>query len=95
MNLTPNQVAEERVRLATEYSSDTETLIDIRTKKAQIWNDLRVNFKSDTATERAWQGTLLGIEEMKLGLRMKASEKMMSALKSQLEVMEGEARNSY
>lgn len=93
--MTPTQVAEERVRLATEYSSDTEKLIDLRIKKAEIWNQLRENFKSDTATQRAWEGTPLGIEEMKISLRMKAKEKMLSALKSQLEVMEGEARNTY
>lgn len=93
--MNPHQIAEERVRLAGEYARDTELLIEIRTKKAEIWNQLRENFKSDTATERAWQGTPLGLDEMKLSLRMKAAEKMMSALKSQLEVMEGEARNTY
>lgn len=93
--MTPSQVAGERVRLATEYASDTEKLIALRMKKAEIWNQLRENFKSDTATQRAWEGTPLGIEEMRLTLTMKSREKMMSALKSQLEVMEGEARNTY
>lgn len=92
---TPNEVAEERVRLAGEYARDTELLTNILTQKAVLWMQLRENYNSDTATDRAWNATPLGLDEMKLKLRMKSSEKMMSALKSQLEVMEGEARNTY
>lgn len=92
---TPHEIAEERVRLAGEYARDTEKMIEILQSKAVLWAQLRANVKSDKAADRAWEAMPLGLEEMKLRLLMKASEKMMSALKSQLEVLEGEARNTY
>lgn len=92
---TPNEIADERVRLAGEYARDTEKLIELLTQKAVLWIQLRTNSKSDKATDRAWDALPLGLEEMKLRLRMKASEKQMSALKTKLDVLEVEARNTY
>lgn len=89
------EVAEERVRLAGEYARDAELLTQILTQKATIWIDYREGVKSDRAADKAWDATPLGVEEMRLRLKMKASEKSMSALKGILGVMEGEARNTY
>lgn len=93
--MTPNEIADERVRLAGEYARDTEKMIEVLKNKAVLWAQLRVQVKSDKAADRAWEALPLGLEEMKLRLTMKASEKMMSALKTKLEVLEGEARNTY
>lgn len=86
------EIAEERVQLAGEYERDAELLTDILTQKAAIWPELRKNLKSDRSADKAWDSTPAGINEMKLRLKMKASEKKMSALKTMLDVMEGEAR---
>lgn len=92
---SPHAIADERVRLAGEYARDTEKMVEILQNKAVLWAQLRANAKSDKAADRAWEALPLGLEEMKLRLMMKASEKMMSALKTKLEVLEGEARNMY
>jgi hypothetical protein len=93
--MTPHEIADERVRLAGEYARDTEVLIGLLKNRAVLWAQLRADAKSDKAADRAWEATPLGLEEMALRLRMKASEKQMSALKTKLEVLEGEARNTY
>lgn len=93
--MTPMEIADERVRLAGEYARDSEIMAALLTQKATLWPELRENSKSDKSADKAWDSMPLGIEEMKLRLKMKASEKMMSALKTKLEVLEGEARNQY
>lgn len=95
MDKTPYQIAEERVELAGLYARDSELLIDILEQKSVLWTQLRDSFKTNAEADRAWEATPMGVNEMKLKLRMKASEKRMSALKSMLDVLEGEARNQY
>lgn len=90
---TPHELAEKRVELAAEYSRDSELLSDILTKKAALWMKMREDVGSDRAADKAWDATPLGINEMKLRLKMKASEKEMSAIKTMLDVMSDEARN--
>lgn len=93
--MTPRETAEERVRLAGEYARDAELLTDILTKKAELWVMLREGVKSDKSADKAWDSMPLGIEEMRIRLRMKAAEKQMSAMKTLIDVANGEARNSY
>lgn len=93
--MNPHQIAEERLELAGEYQRDSELLSDILTQKAALWPELRENSKSDKAADNAWNALPLGINEMKLKLKMKSSEKRMSALKTMLEVLTMEAHNSF
>lgn len=95
MELNPHAIAEERLTLAGEYSRKSEELGNILEVKAAIWNELRKDFKSDTACDRAYDATPRGIEEMKLRLRLKAIEKELSAMRSYLDVLNGEARNQW
>lgn len=60
-----------------------------------MWVAMREYYKSDTATDRAWQATELGKEETKTKLKLKALEKEMSAIKTHLKVKSDEARNMY
>jgi hypothetical protein len=93
--MTPNEVAEEVTRKAGMYEHNAEKLAGILERKPAIWNEMRKEQKSDTATDRLWDATDDGINEMKLRLAMKSQEKKMSALKTQLRVMEGEARYQW
>lgn len=93
--MSPHDLAESRVEMAGEYSYLSERLSNILTEKPGLWNVLRENVKSDKAADRMWESSAGGIEEMKLRLKMKALEKKMSAAKTMLEVLEGEARNQY
>ena len=93
--LTPHQMSEFKTRLAGEYSHFSEQLEDVLLKKPSVWMEMRKSLKSDTSTDRAWDGTEMGLIEMKLRLRCKRIEKLISALSSALRVKEGEARNEY
>lgn len=95
MNLSPHELAERRVELSAEYARDSEILISILEQKPELWRQIRERVKSDKAADREWEASALGLDEMKLRLKMKASEKKMSAARTMLEVLEGEARNQY
>lgn len=83
------------MRLSAEYARLSERLADILEKKTHIWLNIRADVKSDTAADRKWDSTEDGIQEMRLRLKLKAMEKEMSAIRSHLEVLQGEARNQY
>lgn len=89
----PHESAMDLAILAGEYAFIMGMLEDILQRKPGIWSEMRKNFKSDTACERAWESTKDGIDESGLRLRAKSVEKMMSALKSLIRLAEGEARN--
>lgn len=93
--MNPHELAEKRVRLSGEYSRDSEELGNILADKPALWMKLRENTKSDKSADRVWDSTLLGVQEMKLRLKLKASEKEMSAIKTMLDVLNGEAWNQY
>jgi hypothetical protein len=90
---TPHQSAEDLAILAGEYAYVMGQWELILQRKPAIWNGMRLQFKSDTACERAWEQTADGMQEASFRLRAKAIEKMMSALKSLIRIAEGESRN--
>jgi hypothetical protein len=92
---SPHELADMRAFLASAYSFHTGQLQEILEKKAHRWLEMRATLKSDTATDRTWDATQDGVDEMKLRLAIKRIEKLSSAIKSLLQVAEGEARNQY
>jgi hypothetical protein len=46
-------------------------------------------------TDKLWDATEPGIEEMRLRMKCKRIEKQMSAIKTMIEIYQGEARNNY
>lgn len=97
MNVHDGHVlAEERVKLANEFSRLSEELADILTIKAVKWAIFRADpeCKSDKVAERKWDATAEGLREMKIRLIMKATEKQMAAMGTMLRVMELEARQN-
>ena len=90
---SPHDLADYKVSLAAEYSHLSGQLEDIWTRKPSIWNTMRPNHKSDTATERAYSATSDGMTEIVLKSRLKRIEKMTSAISSMLRVLEVEAKN--
>lgn len=93
--LTPRELADFKIVLAGEYSFLSSQLEKILTRKPAIWNEMRKNHQSDKATEREYEATEDGINEMGLRMRLKSVEKLLSALSSSLRVAEGEARNLH
>lgn len=93
--MTPRQLAEDRMRLAAEYAAASEKLGFILADKPLTWAAIRASMQSDKAADRKWEESEEGRDEIVLRLRLKSIEKQMSAMKTMLEVMEGEARNNY
>lgn len=93
--IAPRDIADERIKLAYEYGVLGERLVEIKKIKAVKWLELRVENKSDTQTDMSWDRTELGIEEMEIRAKMKSKEFKMSALKTQLDVMNNEVRNQW
>lgn len=90
----PHEAANDLAVLAGEYAYAMGGLEQILQRKPAIWNELRKNFKSDTACERAWQSTKDGMDEMTLRLREKAIGRMISALRTLVRIATEEARNN-
>jgi len=94
-NVPPPQLAEYLIYLAGEYSYWTDEYAQLLVEKPAIWNELRKGLGSDKAAERAYDATERGAKEIKLRMRLKALEKLMSAIKTSLRVKEVESRNQF
>jgi len=90
-----NQLAQQQFELANEYADLGNELIKIKMIKAIHWSELRKDVKSDAQADRAWEQTEMGIREMEINSRMKINEKMISAIKTKINVMNMEAMNQY
>jgi hypothetical protein len=95
MERSPHQLAEDRLQLAADYSAASEALERILSVKPATWQNLRESTKSDKAADKLWEATALGIEEMQLRMKCKRIEKQMSAIKTMVDIYQGEARNNY
>lgn len=92
---SPGRLAELRVLLSAKYARAVNAYEEVLLAKPMIWNEMRKNHKSDTATEREWEATKEGIEERHWKFQIKKIEKMMSAIKTLIDVKTGEAQNLY
>lgn len=75
--------------LAAEYAYINSQLIGVLMVKPEKWKEIRYNgeVKSDTAAERIWQSTPEGLNETVYRMKLKTIEKLLSAVKSRMEVM--------
>ena len=90
--LNPNLAAENRVLLSGYYSRMSSELEEILAVKPTRWLLMRKEVKTNRDADMMWDGGEMGILEMKLKLRMKKVEKMISALSSYLRNAENQAR---
>lgn len=91
----PGRLAEIRVLLSAKYAKATNEYEKVLLQKPVVWNELRKSVKSDTRAEREWEATDLGIQERHWKFQIKKIEKMMSAIKTMIDVKTGEAHNLY
>lgn len=92
---TPGEAAEKRIILSEEYSRLSDEMGELEQKVAMYFVTHRVDYKSDTACERAFDATEDGQRLIFLHRRTKGLEKEISALNSYLRTKENEARNYY
>ena len=81
-NLTKTQLEEYRDDLANLFAQMQFELAEIRKKKAAYW--LEQPQKTDVATRRYWEASHDGGREIELSHYSKATEKILSSLKSRL-----------
>jgi hypothetical protein len=93
--MTPHEAADKKVEMASLYSTLSEQLERILETKPKEWIALRSNAKSAKEADRLWEGSEMGISEMKLKMKMDRVEKEISALNSFIRVSENEARQLY
>jgi len=93
--LTPGKLSELRMKLAGAYQFIASRLDDILMTKPQEWLYLRDQSKSVAEADRKWELTDNGKLEVIYRNQLKTCDRMMSAIKTRLEIMHGEARNQY
>ena len=92
---TPNELADRLMVLAEESSRMGDELSEILMRKPGVWLEMRGNYESDTRTERAYEATVDGTKELWLKLRLKGNDRLSSAIKTKLRILENESRNLY
>ncbi|HDM31807.1 MAG TPA: hypothetical protein ENG32_00330 [bacterium] len=93
--LTPQEVMKFREFLAAEYFYLGMELAMILMKKPEVWKNIRKSVKSDRKADMEYDATEWGKKEIVLKMKLKGIEKMLSALRSTLEIQQGEAMNLY
>lgn len=92
---SPHLAAEYRSRLSGEYSYLMGLLEKSKDTKAEVWLELRKQNKSDTSTERAYELTEDGRNEVRLRSELKRVEKLLTGLSTIIKDAENEAKNLY
>lgn len=93
--VTPGQLTAALMFLSADYARKTDEFKAVLAVKATRWQQLRDVKESDKQADKAWDATAEGRLETSLRLDLKATEKLMSAIKTRLRTMETEARNQY
>lgn len=79
---SPTEALTARTVIVGYYSFYSEQLEDIKMRKPATWLEMRKEHKSDKATDRAYELTDDGINEIGLEMRLKRMDKQLSVLKS-------------
>ena len=95
MTKSPHQISEERIKLAEEYSRYAGELASLVKSQADYFGEFREEFKSDNATQKAFERTDDGVKMTVVKLKLKSIEKTMSAYNTHLRLLENEARGVY
>ena len=93
--LTPNEMSDKRLELSEEYSRLSDEFAQHIKFQAEFFNLNREKYKSDNATQKAFEATTDGVRMVILKLKLKSIEKVMSALNTALRLAENQAHNLY
>ncbi len=96
-NMTPHQAADERDRLAGEYSSLSEEFGRLTGEIDLLWLEKRAAHPdaTDTFITRTVNASEKGLRFNVLKFKMRGFEKRISSLNSIIQVANNEARNNY
>lgn len=91
---SPITIAEYRVVLSHKYGVAVDKLTDIKLQKAIQWLELRKEYKSVAETDRAWEATETGQQEIIWEHTKKKIERMLSATKTLIDARNTEYFNN-
>ena len=95
VSATPGRLSEILVELSSFYATIANKLEDILIFRADRWMELRAGQKSDTSTDRMWDSTPEGKDELRFRSQLKYIEKSISSIKMRLRVKEVESFGRY
>lgn len=86
-----------RLWLSGEYAYTSSKLEKILVDKPARWLTMRSQegINSDKQADRMWDCTRDGMDEIAFRMQLKSMEKLMSTIKTRLEVSLGEARTQW
>lgn len=94
----PVELSEISNILSADYMACADAIIPIKLLKSIEWTKIKRSESkplSDSLTEKLWQQTKEGQEEIKLKYRMKALEKALASIKSYIYIKNVEANNQF
>lgn len=83
------------MELSEQYSKYSGVLADLIKAQAEYFNSHRGDFKSDTATDRAFEVTPDGVKLTVVKIKLKSLEKQMASIKTMIDVLTEEAKGLY
>jgi len=94
---TPGELTEYHLWLSGEYAFWAGQLEEILKRKPQVWLSIRKQeeVKSDSRADKEYEKTEDGQNEIILKFRLKTMTKLMSAIRTRLEIVREEARNQF
>jgi len=92
---TPHELSDSLMDLSEQYSRYSGEFAEKIKLQADFFNTFRENYKSDNATQKAFDATQDGVRMTIIKLKLKALEKQMSAIRTHLRLLENEAKNLY
>lgn len=95
--ITPGDLANFKLRLAAEYSFQSQRLTRILRLKADAWMEIRQReeITSDKIADRIWESTEVGKEEIEVKLYLKSLDKLLSSINARLRIYSDEVRHTY
>ena len=87
--ITVEESANLRIILAGIYAGYTFQLEEVLVNKSEVWEEIRKTTTSDKHADIKWEVTKEGKNEIRLTLRIRAVEKMLSCLRSIIDVETG------
>ncbi len=92
---SPPELAKLKMEVAGEYGFICSLLEKTLYQKAVQWGKLRATVKTNAEADRLWEASQDGINEMGYKLRLKAMERILSAISTTLRTAEVEKNNQW
>ena len=93
--MTPKEVSDARNMVAAYLSRMRWVMGTLAARRATTVSKWRESYKSMAETERAWEATPAGQQEVMLDHQIKALEQISSALETNWFLLQSEAKNRY